>query len=301
MINYFITAKKFVRATIVILLIFALSFGFFWVLDYLLNPPIKVIAEFSELGPFYKSMPVYYKGYKIGKTGKVHPSKDFKATLVTIIFYPEELKLPENVNAKVKQLSNGIDYISIEYPKNPSAKMLKTGQVIQGSSSLDIQSFMNSQIESGMLGSITMNIDSTLVTFSKAGEEATKLLQTLTLTVNENRPAIKATINNLYLSSEKIQNLTEKLDNAVSSEKMNSSITNIDKTISNAQEITKDIQNATKDLDKTIQYTNSALCQLNGAAANINEITKSIKETLNKNMGMMKLFFGKPVNSRNCR
>ena len=146
-----------------------------------------------------------------------------------------------------------------------------------------------------------MNIDSTLVTFSKAGEEATKLLQTLTLTVNENRPAIKATINNLYLSSEKIQNLTEKLDNAVSSEKMNSSITNIDKTISNAQEITKDIQNATKDLDKTIQYTNSALCQLNGAAANINEITKSIKETLNKNMGMMKLFFGKPVNSRNCR
>ena len=280
---------------------FALTLGFFWGLDYLLNPPIKVIAEFNELGPFYKTMPVYYKGYKIGKTGKVRPSKDFKTTLVTIVFYPEELKLPENIKAKVKQLKNGIDYINIEYPKEPSNKMLKTGQVIQGSSTLDIQSFMTSQVESGMLGSITMNVDSTLTAFSKAGEEATKLLQALTLTVNENRPAIKATVNNLYLSSEKIQNLAEKLDNAVSEEKMNSSVSNIDETISNVQGITADIKSATKDLDKTIQYTNSALCQISGAAANINSITAGVKETLNKKMGLMKLFFGKPVDKRNCR
>ena len=299
MIAYFLSIKKFIVGIFMVLSVLVLSFGFFWTLDYLLNPPVKVIAEFSELGPFYKTMPVYYKGYKIGKTGKVRPSKDFKTTLVSIIFYPEELKLPANVSAKVKQLSNGIDYISIEYPKTPSVQMLKTGHVIQGSSTLDIQSFMNSQIESGMFGSITMNIDSVLATFADAGNEATKLMQTLTLTVNENRPAIKATVNNLYLSSEKIQNLVEKLDNAVSEEKMNSSISNIDETISNVQGITKDIKSATKDLDKTIQYTNSMLCQMSGAAANINSITSIIKDALNKKAGLMKIFFGKPVDKTN--
>ena len=112
MIAYFLSIKKFIVGIFMVLSVLVLSFGFFWTLDYLLNPPVKVIAEFSELGPFYKTMPVYYKGYKIGKTGKVRPSKDFKTTLVSIIFYPEELKLPANVSAKVKQLSNGIDYIS---------------------------------------------------------------------------------------------------------------------------------------------------------------------------------------------
>ncbi|MCQ2957701.1 MAG: MCE family protein, partial [Candidatus Gastranaerophilales bacterium] len=112
---------------------------------------MNVVIKFEDLGPVYKRMPVYYKGYKIGITKKIEPSKDYKSTLVTVNFYPKELKLPSNTTAKVKKLDTGIDYIELLYPKNPSGTFLETGEIIEGKTAMDIQSFMSAQVDSGNL------------------------------------------------------------------------------------------------------------------------------------------------------
>ena len=37
-------------------------------------------VEFNEARPVRNKIPVYYKGYRIGKVDKIKPSKDFKST-----------------------------------------------------------------------------------------------------------------------------------------------------------------------------------------------------------------------------
>ena len=307
----FVFIKKYSRIILALFIIFFLTAGLLWFVYKVLNPPITVVAEFNELGPLYKKMPVYYKGYKIGNTSKIRPSKDFRTTLVTIVFYPDELKLPENIAAKVKRLNNGVDYLNLEYPEKPSKKLLKTGSVIHGMTSLDIQSFMSAQVESGALGSITENVDSTLATFDKVGKDASILINTLTATVNENRASIKKSVNNLNKATESVNRMALKLDNALNSEKIEtattdigSTIQNIEQTSDNIKEITANIEVATKDLNRTMASVDSTLCQLNGAATNINAITAGIRKTLNQNLAAFKLLFGNPLknsgNNKNC-
>ena len=303
-----IFAKKYGRVIAAIFIILFLTAFMLLFLYRFLNPPISVIAEFTELGPLYKKMPVYYKGYKIGNTSTIKPSKDYKATLVTIVFYPDDLKLPANISAKDKKLSNGIDYINLEYPQEPSGKNLKTGDVIHGMTTLDIQSFMNAQVESGALGSVTENIGSTLATFAKAGEDASDLMKTLTATVNENRASIKASVNNLNIATENINNMVAKIDNSISVEKIEAAtgnfeatFENIEQTSTNIKEITSDIQLATENLNQTMARIDSTLCQINGAATNINAITAGVRSTLSQNMAAFKILFGKPMKEPCCK
>jgi len=302
-----IFAKKYSRLIGAILLILFLTALILLIFYRFLNPPISVVAEFIELGPLYKKMPVYYKGYKIGRTSTIKPSKDYKVTLVTIVFYPDDLKLPENIEAKVKKLSNGIDYINLEYPEKPSSRLLKTGSVIHGVTSLDIQSFMNAQVESGTLGNITENVGSTLAVFSQVGEDASTLIKTLTATVNENRNSIKNSVNNLNIATSNINKMTAKLDNAISQEKIESATNDIGKTSAsiaqtsaNIEQITADIQLATANLNQTMVRIDSTLCQINGAATNINAITAGVRKTLSENMAAFKIFFGRPIKNTAC-
>lgn len=264
----------------------------------LINPPVNIIAEFVELGPLYKRMPVYFRGYKIGNTSKIRPSKDYKTTLVTIVFYPDDLKLPENIYAKVKKLTNGVDYISLEYPEKPSLQKLKTGSVIHGSTSLDIQSFMNAQAEGGTLGSITSNIDSTLAEFTKVGKDTQKLIQTLTATVNENRNSIKNSVNNFNIATKNLSQMSENLNKAISLEKMENSTSNLEDITNNINKMTQNLEQATENLDLTMNRVDSILCEIDGTAKNLNAVTLGIRKTLNKNMGALKLFLGKPVSNK---
>ena len=41
---------------------------------------LNILVKFDDLEPFERKMNVYYKGFKIGKTTKIFPDKDYKNT-----------------------------------------------------------------------------------------------------------------------------------------------------------------------------------------------------------------------------
>ena len=81
--------------------------GFAFIVHNLFN--IHITAVFEDLEPFPKNLNVYYKGFKLGRTVRVHPSKDFTNTHVEIILNAKNLSLPDNITAKMKS-KNKKDY-----------------------------------------------------------------------------------------------------------------------------------------------------------------------------------------------
>ena len=53
-----------------------------------------ITVEFNDARPVRNKIPVYYKGYRIGKVQKIKPNDNFQTTLVTIVLYPKNL-LPQ--------------------------------------------------------------------------------------------------------------------------------------------------------------------------------------------------------------
>ncbi len=263
----------------------ALAVGVYFLIDNIIHPPVYIIAEFFDLGPLYKRMPVYYKGYKIGITKKIEPSKDFKSTFVTIYLYPDEFKLPENTTAKVSQLRNGLDYIALIYPKEPSDKFLKTGSIIEGKTTMDIQSFMSAQAESGTLGSMTENVNSTLASVGRVGDELTILIRTLTSAVNENRSNIRFATSSIAKSAADINTMTENLNHSMDSERIENLSASIEETAAN-------INAVTTNLNQTLSRVDAAACQLHGASSNVNAITGTVRNSMQKRLGIMRIILG---------
>ena len=100
---------------IILILVCIVTFYFFYNKVAFLN----VIVSFDELEPFDKKLPVYYKGYKIGKSGKIFPDKDYVKTYVKLKITPSDIKLPSNVTARIEK-SDSKDFINIIYPNDVS-------------------------------------------------------------------------------------------------------------------------------------------------------------------------------------
>ena len=73
--NFFLRFK--VHVYVVFILILAL-----WGLHNMMHK--HIIAEFTELAPFSRNMPVYYKGFKVGKSIIKHKNS------FDLIFYDEK-------------------------------------------------------------------------------------------------------------------------------------------------------------------------------------------------------------------
>lgn len=292
--------KRYGFFLIIILILLFFSSGIYSFFNFVINPPMYIIVQFNDLGPLYKRMPVYYKGYKIGTTRKIEPSSDYKTTLVTICFYPRELKLPANTTVVVKKLDTGMDYISLEYPQKPSDEYLKNGSVIQGKTAMDIQSFMSAQAESGALGSIVGSAGQALASITKASDQVTVLINTLTKMVNENRPAIKLTTSSLAASAKNINQLTIKLNKSISTEQLNNITSNVESSTENINEITENVEEITENLNATVENIDATISQLNTASANINAITTGIKEQLCKKFAGIRIIFGQSVDKKHC-
>lgn len=66
-----------------------------------------VLVRFKDLGPLTKNMPVYYKGFVIGKTTHVGPDEDYKASIVKVKLNNEYKKLPKNTFVIVQNFPTG--------------------------------------------------------------------------------------------------------------------------------------------------------------------------------------------------
>ena len=118
-INFFVNYKIHIS----ILFIFALTL---WGLNNMTHK--RITAEFTELAPFSRNMPVYYKGFKVGKSVSIKPNKNYTATRIKLVLYPADLVLPANIVARVKKRDKEFDYIEIEYPTSPAIRKLRSGE-----------------------------------------------------------------------------------------------------------------------------------------------------------------------------
>ena len=92
-----------------ILIVIALHYIF-----YLLGT-IKITARFQELEPFRHNISVYYKGFRLGKTTKIRPGKDYQSTLIDMRIKDKNLKLPANTEIVLRRKDKK-DYIELVYP-----------------------------------------------------------------------------------------------------------------------------------------------------------------------------------------
>lgn len=282
----------FLKKHIIYLLVALLTIYF--LISYLYNtfrPAKYIVIQFDELGPIYKRMPVYYKGYKIGITKEIKPSDNYRTTLVTIKFFPNELKLPNNTIAKVKPLTTTRDYIELVYPKEASDTLLKSGDTIKGSTTIDIKSFMNAQYESGAIGYIIENASLTMSSITMTSNEAKKLLFNINETVTENKKALVRIMNNLDKTSKNISELSHKLNENISEKNLTLNDSNIQKSLANIEEFSNSINSSLKRVD-------SVLCNIDGLTANLNNISNEIEKSVKHRKGLTGLFLGKKDNSK---
>lgn len=261
-----------------------------------------IIAKFTKTGPLFINMPVFYKGYKIGKTKEIQLGDDYKATLVKIVFYKENPKLSEDIVAKVKKLNENNDYIDLVTPDDASDTLIRKGCIVEGEEKFDIDSFLSDIADSGLIIPLIQTFSDTLGSINKASVEIQNFFVDSRSILNDNRQNVKQTTNNLALSTQSLNNLTSRLNNSITKNKVNNTTSNVDKSSANIlsatqkiKEITDNINRATKNFDKTAAKVDYTVSQTNSIADSIKAISCGLKETLSKKFAGLRILFGKPI------
>ncbi len=184
--------KFIILITLFSILFLALSFWLYE--DY---SRYYVIAKFRESGPLFVNMPVYYKGYKIGKTRRIELSKNYKYTFVKIVFRPKHPTLSEDIVAKVKELNEENDYIDLVLHDDASNTSLKKGEIIEGEGKFDVDTFLSEIADSGLIIPLIQTFSETLVNISHASNEVKGFFTDSRLILRDNRRNIEQTTRGL--------------------------------------------------------------------------------------------------------
>jgi len=292
--------SKQVSRTALLLFVLTASLLFFyrlWTYTYL-------TVEFNDARPVRNKIPVYYKGYRIGKVEKIKPSDDFKTTNVTIVLYPRSLKLPINTTALLTREKRGqnyeTDFIDLLYPDNPSEAILRDGDSIIGVTTVDMNTFFSEKAVNGELDAITKNVNSLLEDLQSTSKALSQLMGVLQDTVNENRPSIREMTGNLAEASNQFRSFTAKLNNSINQEEIQSTFSSFNKSSTNFASTTNNIDAFTKSLNDSAPEIRSIINNADKITGDIQVITSGLKCTMSKKFGGFRLFFGKPVNG-NCK
>ena len=270
---------------------------------------IHITAVFEELEPFPRNLNVYYKGFKLGRSVRVRPSKDFTNTRVDMILNAKGISLPDNITAKVKRKDKK-DYIELEYPDAPSITDIKNHSVIQGKKSFDISGYIDEQAEGGGLDEIKDNLNDTVESAGDTLDALTELIGTANDILKDLRPSLKITGENLAVMSQNLSDVTGELSRSAKPKRLDNTFANIEQTTKNIERATKNLENASLNVsnitkhadsqtislvDCVIQNTNAVIENVNVVVSNVNDIVKGFKATLSKRFAGMKIMFGKPI------
>mgnify|MGYP000845882091 FL=1 len=281
--------------------------GFIFVVHSFYN--IHITAVFEELEPFPRNLNVYYKGFKLGRSVRVRPSKDFTNTRVDMILNAKGISLPDNITAKVKRKDKK-DYIELEYPDAPSITDIKNHSVIQGKKSFDISGYIDEQAEGGGLDEIKDNLNDTVESAGDTLDALTELIGTANDILKDLRPSLKITGENLAVMSQNLSDVTGELSRSAKPKRLDNTFANIEQTTKNIERATKNLENASLNVsnitkhadsqtislvDCVIQNTNAVIENVNVVVSNVNDIVKGFKATLSKRFAGMKIMFGKPI------
>lgn len=267
-----------------------------------------LIAKFSTSGPLYKNMPVYYRGYNIGRTEKISPSNDYKYTFAKIVFYPKEPELPEYLVAKVKNHNVRKEYIDLINQDESSMALLKSGSTIKGEAAFDFDVFLSDIADADIIVPFLQTFSDALKSFHKTSDEIGSLAADSRFILKDNRQNLKQTTKDLSVTSKSLVKLTSKFNNSISEDKLNNTTSNIDKSSANILSATESVKNitqrmdcTTRNIDKTMDKLDSTMCEADKIASNVRVITCCLKETLCKRFAGIRLIFGRPLEDYKCQ
>ena len=281
--------------------------GFLFFIHNIYN--LRVTAVFEDMEPFPHNLNIYYKGFKLGRSIRVHPSKDFTTTQVDMVLKAKDLSLPDNITAKVKS-KNKKDYIELEYPDAPSITYLKNHSFIQGKKGLDIAGYIDKQAEGGGLDEIKDNLNKTVESASGTLDAMTELINTGNDILKDLRPSLKETGENLANMSKNLADVTSELNRSAKPQRLDNTFVNIEQTTKNIERTTKNLELASVNIanisshtqtetiglvDCVIANTNTVVKNINTVVTNTNDIVKGFQATLNKRFAGMKIMFGRPL------
>lgn len=263
---------------------------------------IHITAVFQELEPFPHRLPVYYKGFKLGHSARVYPSKDFTNTHVDILLNAKHLALPDNITAKVKT-RNKKDYIELIYPDAPSITYLRNHSKIKGEKSFNISSYIDSKADSGDLDAIKENLNAAVSSAGETFNALTELITTGNEILTDIRPSIKESAENLVYTTRNFAEVSDELSRSVRPGRINNSFESLELSSKNLELATENISKITFHAnEKTITLVDCVISSiyktvntLNSVFMNVNDIVKGFKTTLSKRFGGARLIFGKSL------
>ena len=266
-----------------------------------------VTAKFSESGPLYKDMPVFFRGYEIGGIKKIYLSKDYKYTFVKIKIFPQNPKLPADIIAKVKHHNVRKDYIDLLPPDESSDKLLKNRSVIDGEPAFDLEAFLSDIADSGLIVPLIQTFSDTLLSLNKTSTQIGNFFTDSRSILKENRENISQSTADLSQTTKSLKKITTKFNNTITDEKLNNTTSSVDKSASNILAASESVKNiaasvdcATRNLDKTITKIDCTITEVNSVASNLKTITNGLKETLGKRFAGIRIIFGKPIKNNGC-
>ena len=253
----------------------------------------RIVVDFENLEPFKHHLPVYYKGFRLGHTTKVRPDKDYQSTLVDLRIFLKNLTLPANTTAILKRKDKK-DYIELIYPNAPYIEKLRHNDVIKGKIGSNFENYLQEQASNGGLDEIKNNVNKTIVSAGETFEALTEMLNVATGILEDVRPVIKDSVEDLNLTTDNLAKISTELKKSIDKGYLDSLLYNLDKSSNNLVATTKNFNGLSENFNKEgIRLTNCLLQKLNILVFNINQIVFGVGETLKKRFGGLRLFFGK--------
>ncbi len=254
-----------------------------------------IFVKFVKSGPLFKGMPVCFRGYKIGQTQEIILSEDYKYTLVKIVLFPKNPKLPKDIEGVVKKHDFLRNYIDLIASDEPSTKLLENGDIIKGIPFYDTGTFLAEVADSKLI----QNFSNTALNLNSAGTEIKSFFSDSRSVLMDNRQNLKSTTSS-------INKITTDLNTSFNKNKLGDTASSVEKTANNIQIATENIKNitqsvdcATRNLDKTVAKIDSTMSKANAVASNAKVITGGFREVLGKRFAGLRLIFGKPLKRQN--
>ena len=307
--NYFFMSKNLKMILIVLSSILAACIIALCIVIPINAPKIRVTASFEDLDLYTKRLPVYYRGFKLGRVIKIYLAPDSKTTLIDMRLKLRGAELPDNVVAKIRNKKKK-DYIEIVYPKVPSEGILENGALIEGCNGFDISTYIDKQADSGSLDEIKENLNKTVEAAGETLNALTGLITIGTEILQDIRPAIKESSENFAKTTKHLELAADKLNKSTDSKKFSNSTFNIEQTTKNIEIATNNLaQLSEKANNQTLGILDSTLNNFKNSSGDISFITNQIKcilkhtedivrglkITLSNRFSGMKIMFGKAI------
>ncbi len=275
-----------------ILLILSGSLYFYKVSNYKF-----VTVRFSDLRPFHNSLPVYYKGIIVGRAIDKGHSSDYTNTIVKIVLYPKNLKLPLNTSVVLKKEKfrhHEKDFLELIYPEKPSEYFVTDGAELAGKTLIDTEDYMANQTAEE-LEQIKENLLKSSESLNTALMQVADLFVLLQDVINENKSNLNVASSNLAKTTDNVKDVSEKFNTAIEQESLNNTFNNIEETTNSIKELSQNFNGTSQSVNDSMPKLTSTISDTQCTMNNINAITCGIRQTLSKPFGGLRLLFGKTI------